>query len=340
MTANTPSSAAAHGVRGSAWRKAKVLIVLVAILTLLGGCGLRLETPPPSAPAPDAAEVLREAMVADALTIKQYASDLRGAADVREDTQAVLDLVVQSATEHELALGGIYDPGPEYVSTEPPVTSPSDEPVTVETLVTKLAVAANRARSTLPTESEPLRARLYATIAASNHAHAVELSATQDGEALPTTDFGDAVAAAGTAPLPEGIPVEETSELIASLDAVGYAREQWGLRQEGNRATRILNKSKAERAQAMAWADSYGLTGTPEDPRELFYVIGDDPTSPRAIRSFIRGEYVEQTHRYSALLATVEPDARIAVLDLMTATYLEARNQGADAQVFPGMREY
>ena len=40
-------------------RRAAALVVVAAVATVLSGCGLRLETPPPAEPSPDAVEQVR-----------------------------------------------------------------------------------------------------------------------------------------------------------------------------------------------------------------------------------------------------------------------------------------
>ncbi|EYR61991.1 hypothetical protein N866_12950, partial [Actinotalea ferrariae CF5-4] len=89
-------------------RTVTVTLVTATLAAVLGGCGLRLETPPPQPPVPDAAETVRQRTVDDALTLGALAAavDHPDAA-----VQVLVDQVEDAATAHVDALGGVYDPG-------------------------------------------------------------------------------------------------------------------------------------------------------------------------------------------------------------------------------------
>ncbi|GAA2233661.1 hypothetical protein GCM10010401_01860 [Rarobacter faecitabidus] len=328
------------------FRCATALAAILA-LTLGAGCGVRIETPAPTAPAPDAAEVLREAMVADALMIQVSAAQLGAAGTASQEVATVLTRIASDTATQITALGGTYDPGPDYVSRSVPITTPSPTPVTVESLIQLLADSANRTRGTLPTVEDPLRARLYASIALSDYESAVTLVTaasvgveTELKVTLPATDYSSAVAATASATLPPGLSQDEAIAAIASLDAVGYAREQWGLHTSSKSGTKILDQSRSDRSRARAWAISAGIAGTDADPREVFYVVGEGRPAPRILKRFARDQFADQTHRFLAAFASVGADERQSLLDFATEAYLAERALGAEPSALPGLSEY
>jgi hypothetical protein len=128
-----PHATAAHAAHPA---RAALVAALVVVAAVLSGCGVRLETPAPTEPSPDAREVVRRTAVADARTVADLADEASPSV-TDPAVQALLDETAAFAQEHVDALGGVYDsglPGPGEATqstSEPPVevttTAPVDE---------------------------------------------------------------------------------------------------------------------------------------------------------------------------------------------------------------------
>ncbi len=322
---------------GLASRPIAALLAALLAAVLLGGCSLRLETDNPHAPTPDAVEVIREAMVLDVLTIRGSAETLMTTGGNDDATTAVLQDILTASTAHLEALGGIYDPGPDYVVAQAEPT-PSQAPPTLETLTATLADAANRTRSALEATAAPLDARLFATIATAHYGYALSLANAAD-TALPDIDLVRA-AVNPELPIPAELETSDYQSLVVTQDAIGYIREMWGLHLDGNRKDRVLAQSRSDRDRARTLASRSGLIDTADDPRELFYEFDRDITRQRAARRTIAELRLAQVHRFSALLPDVASGERANLLDWMVQSYHDALRTGATPEPFPGMPEY
>ncbi|MGO1318422.1 MAG: hypothetical protein ACTMIR_15525, partial [Cellulomonadaceae bacterium] len=113
--------------------------VLAASLLLLAGCGVRLETPPPTEPAPDALEVARRAAVTDVLEISRLAdSALDQAAEPDGPAALALAHVVEATAAQLDQLGGEYRSGLEATVSADAVAIPTAAPADVEDVVQAL----------------------------------------------------------------------------------------------------------------------------------------------------------------------------------------------------------
>ncbi|GAA2523126.1 DUF4439 domain-containing protein [Rarobacter incanus] len=338
-TPATPTAPSERSRDSAPYRLAATIAVVLLSLIAVTACGLRIDSPPAAAPTPDAAEATRQSLVADALATVAMTDTLAADAQLPDAVTRIVTDIGSDARDHYTALGSVYDPGPDYIADPAPTTSFDAENVSTQSLATALATYANRVRSSLPTVADPLRARLYATIAV-NQLDAATRLAKATKESLPDIDIVEARAQALSAALPQGLSDRQAADLIAAQDAIGYAREHIGLRAAKSKSEKILSLSRDYRSQATKWAQQYDLDGTSDDPREVFYVLVKDPTSSKQLTAAIASVQQDQTHRLSAAISVVDADQRIAAFDLMTSAYADALAQGAHRTGYPGMPEY
>ncbi|WP_286218016.1 hypothetical protein [Paraoerskovia sediminicola] len=168
-------------------------VVGVTLLTVaLSACGVRLDSPPPSEPSPDAHEVIRASAVADALEVEQIARTLAEdlpADDPGEKLLPLLEEIADFADQHAVQLGGTYDSGlPEAPQSVPvvPSSSATSGPLGPEDLVDALAGASVRGRAGADSTGDGALARLLASISTSQILSAEDL-VDVTGDDLPDT---------------------------------------------------------------------------------------------------------------------------------------------------------
>jgi hypothetical protein len=202
-----------HRSPARARRRRGAALGAALLALLLSGCGLRLETPPPAEPVPDALEIVRRTAVSDALYVADQADAAVAALDGRRARlTAELERVAQDSREQADELGGRYESGLEV---QAPVTGspePSEAPVDPTDVVTALVEASGRSRIAAGTTVDGPLARLLASVGA-----AQAVSAARVG------DFTSAGAPDPVEPVvPEPRPVPETAG-SGSPDAAGAA---------------------------------------------------------------------------------------------------------------------
>ncbi|WP_402467806.1 DUF4439 domain-containing protein [Isoptericola aurantiacus] len=150
-------------------RRRRTAAGLLAVALLVSGCGLRLETPPPAEPVPDALEIVRRTAVSDALYVAEQAD---AAVDVLGGTRPglaeELERVAADSREQADQLGGVYDSGLEPTASPSgsPQVAPSEGPVRPSDVVVALVEAAGRSRTAASTTADGDLARLIASIGA------------------------------------------------------------------------------------------------------------------------------------------------------------------------------
>jgi hypothetical protein len=164
-------------------RRRRALALAVAAALLLGGCGLRLETPPPAEPVPDALEIVRRTAVSDALFVADQADvAVATLAGRRPQLTAELERVAADSREQADQLGGTYDSGLEPTRSPAQSPSPSDPTVAPEEVLAALVDASGRSRiASQSTEDGPL-ARLLASIGAAQAVSAVRVGGYTDAD--------------------------------------------------------------------------------------------------------------------------------------------------------------
>ncbi|MGO3815525.1 MAG: hypothetical protein ACTJHV_12110, partial [Cellulosimicrobium funkei] len=114
MTPHATAADAAPRARRTrpAARAGRLLAVVTVLATgvLAAGCGVRLDTPPPTEPSPDTVEVLRSGAVDDALAVAALVADVTPRV-TDPAALAVLGEAAAFAEQHVDALGGVYDSG-------------------------------------------------------------------------------------------------------------------------------------------------------------------------------------------------------------------------------------
>ncbi|GAA1400765.1 DUF4439 domain-containing protein [Oerskovia paurometabola] len=322
-------------------RRGVVAIVTSLALLVVAGCGLRLETPPPTEPVPDAQETLRRVAVEGALLVGDLA-DAAAATSSGLD-QAALDALTSTSTsadEHVTQLGGVYDSGlPEPDQDgDAPTSGATDAPTgpttaTPAEVVDALATSATALRGTADQSEDGAFARLVASVAASQDASARQVAATT-GTALPdplVTPAGLLVPEAA----PSGLSATDLSTIIEAEDAAGYAFELRAALADGELRDAALGRAVLHRARAEAWAQAAGTAGGPQDPRRVAYTVPPDVPTPELAAQL----ETSLAQSYAALTGEAGTGTRLPLVDLLVEANLAAIGWGAPVSAFPGLPE-
>jgi hypothetical protein len=345
----------------SAPRRRHRLAALVTVAVLaLSGCGLRLETPDPTEPTPDAAEALRAGSVDDALALAAGSEHLLAGADPA--VAPVLTLVHDAASAHVTALGGEYDSGlPEPTPSPSTTTAPvADAPA----LLTLLGSTAVRARSDALAASDSGTARLLAAIAAARAQQATQL-ATALGTDVPaftadaseTSDPADTAGPADTATstatdgdgsgsgagaATTGTPALGSASVTAltlAEDQAGYGYEVAAARLSDTARTAALAQARSHRARAEDWARLAGIAGTAQDPRRVVYDLGATATDADTARTSCAALERRLADVYADALLASDADTpeRTVLVDRLRGAALDQLRWGGTATALPGM---
>lgn len=373
----TPSSR-----RRSAGPRARLAHAVVALVTgslALSGCGVRLESPPPAEPSPDAVELVRGRAVADALGLADAAAAL-AAGGVADPVRVVLDDVVAFSTRHAEELGGVYDSGlPDATPSTPP--SPTPSAVTdVGTLLAELVDDAARAADGADDVPEGALARLVASVAVARDGLADRLAAAtglprpapadaaapddvpddavpqdvapQDAvpdDATPTADAqvtdrpATAAAPSGSDPTPGAdAPVPPAPGAVAL--ALAHDEAAWTLTVLAARTAdapraALLTAAAGHRAESDAWARTVGIVGQPTDPRRSAYALPAGIDDPTVAQALPR--LLEQAVADASAQAVADAPAgeRSRAIASLRTATAAATAWGAAAVPFPGMPE-
>lgn len=345
-------------------RRAGALVVAVLVAGLTAACGVRLETPPPSEPVPDALEVVRRTAVADALVIAQQAESVVATAR-NKGVRAELERIAAASREQATELGGPYDSGLEGPApSASPEVSGSADPVTAADVAHTLSDAAARSRSAASTTTDGPLARLLASVGASQTVSATRLARLTGAEAPPAvvphipvpatpgtsegenedqatpespSDGEDPEPSSSAEETPEGLSAADLGALIAGEDAAGFALRQRAAMAEGNRRDRLLARSEVHVARGEAWAVLAGTAGSDQDPRRVAYdVPTPDELGDRAlVRALEEGLAVD----YASLVATSAPGTRAVLVDLLVEAALTVDAWNGRPSAFPGLPE-
>ncbi|GII99395.1 hypothetical protein Slu03_17730 [Sediminihabitans luteus] len=323
-----------------------VSVTLAAVLGLvLAGCGVRVDTPPPTEPSPDAQELVRSAAVTDALTVGATARAAAAslADEGGEDADAVVPLLEQIADfsdQHVVQLGGVYDSGlpdaPEQPDPEATLAvsdgtvTEKPAPTTADVLEALTGASARTRASAIGAEDGGL-ARLLASVSTSQVLSAERL-ATVSGVDLPETKVPAEPEVTTTAP--PGAAAGDLATLVESEDAAGYAYEVAAARSEGTTRSRSLALAAAHRERAQLLAEAAGIDGSATDPRRVAYALPEG-----AVADVAQEVELDLATGYASMAGTVLGEGRTPVLDLLTASQRAATTWGAPLVAFPGMPE-
>jgi hypothetical protein len=347
-----------NGPRARTRSRSALTALALTCAIILSGCGVRLESPPPTEPVPDAVEVVRRTAVADALLVADQAAAAAVAEGVRSDVAAELTAIAEATTLQAEQLGGEYDSGLGDIVTErsdasPSATTPEQTPGAV---LTSLGDAATRTRAAADqAQSGPL-GRLLGSVSAAQARYARDLAGLIDerGPELPSTQIpeppedgaepseGEEASAAPAsateelAAVPTGLSAEELATLVLAEDTAAYALEVRAAQADGEVRSRAYDRSRVHRARAQAWALLAGVDGTDQDPRRVAYAV---PGPETATPDLARDVEEDLTQNYATLVGVAEPGTRGVLVALMTDTTLAAAQWGAPATPFPGLPE-
>lgn len=351
---------------GRRMRQLRVAVVVAVLGTALSACGVRLETPAPVEPSPDAVEQVRARTVDDALALADAAgaaqASLATGADAGADPAAVtalLDEVSATSGLHAQELGGVYDSGlpqPTDSPTSPAPTTTTWTPAQVLALLVDGAATARRDAETV--EDGPL-ARLVGSVGVARSELASRVSAaaglplpeatvstvsTADADGTPT-----ASAAPTTTPsvgpdddaggVPAGLASSDLSALVVAEDQAGYSFEVVAAVLAGDQRTQAQTAAAVHRARAEDWAVLAGTTGTVNDPRRVAYAVPAGIDDPAVATGLARDVQTTLADTYATMVARAEAGSRAALLDGLLAGTTDARTWGAAPVPFPGMPE-
>lgn len=358
VPAIAPRTSRPHRVR------AKVMISTLLTLLVLTGCGLRLDGPTPAEPVPDADEVSRQAMVADATAIRDGAEQALALAAPDSAEATALTQVIAFSELHSAALGGVYSSGIDHgddgvgdqgqtelepgsvpsgdgATPAPPAPSTEPPPPSSAQVVSLLTQSAARARGSLVTPTDPLLARLYASIAAS------QLDSARDLAALTGVEFVAPEAFTTQMPttLPLNLAASDLTTIVRSEDAAGFAYEVMAPHLSDDARALAIDRAQVHRARAQAWAELASLDGTASDPRQVAYTLPTAADGGSALASTetmsALAAQLEDTlaATYATLTGQVDAENRAAMADLLVDSRTAARAWGSPLVAFPGMPE-
>lgn len=344
-------------VRGAARRRPRALRLVVAVLavtTALAGCGIRLETPAPTAPAPDATEIVRSRSVDDALELAAGARAAGTAANAV--VLAVLAQVADFSDQHAVELGGVYDSGlaTPTPGTPTPTAGSTSAPDPGQVLAL-LATADRTAAADAGVVADGELARLLASIAASRArlvaqlaaalgvaAPAAEATAAEsptDG-ATPSATPAPAVSSPSPdAPRPADVPAADRVGVVAAEDQAGYGFEVLAAKLDDPSRSAARTTAVTHRARAESWAQAWRLDGTTSDPRRATYALPaglDDPATALALAQSLE---VGLTATYASVVADAAPGSRPEIIAALLTADADTAAWGAPATAFPGLPE-
>ncbi|CAM5793147.1 DUF4439 domain-containing protein [Cellulomonas persica] len=322
-------------------RRTVLAAALAAAALALSGCGLRLETPPPVEPSPDALEQVRARTVGDALALQAAAQDAL-ATTTDEVAEPLLNDVVTFSAQHVAALGGRYDsgiepgtdaePGPDGEPTATPSVAPTAAAVTAQDVLALLGDTTTTAGTDADSTADGPLARLVGAIAVSRadltDRLAAALGEDSSGPALP-----EAVV------VPPEVDVAVAGPLALAHDEAGYALEVVAARGPAETRKATLAAARTHRAAGESWASAAGVAGTEQDPRLAQYGLPTDLDQDGALNRLAVAVQDGIARASTAALAAVPAGARDTYLDGLRLAVHEARTLGAPPAAFPGLPE-
>ncbi|WP_066582044.1 DUF4439 domain-containing protein [Cellulomonas timonensis] len=313
----------------------RLVVAVLAVAMLLTGCDLRLETPAPQAPQPDAAELARSRTVDDSAMLAEHArlAALGPAADDDAIAQ-VLGSVAAFSDLHGEQLGGVYVSGldadgtlPETASSAPPIVLPGE-------VLALLGVTALTARSDADSAASGALARLLASVSAARADLAVRLAAALGVDAptgvAPTFD---------PAPTPGAVDLPVLSALVLAEDEAGYAFEVIAAKLADAQRADAQGRAAQHRARAQVWADASGLVSSGSDPRRTAYALPAGLDDPAVAVELARAIEASLAAGYANLVAEAAAGTRASAVDALRQATADAAAWGAEPAAFPGLPE-
>ena len=322
----------------------RALAVAVTVLTL-AACGLRVETPPPVEPSPDAVEQIRARTVADSLALSAAASAALLLPDgALEPVAPVLADVTGFSDQHADQLGGVYVSG---------LPAPTDSPTAASTPTTdsvadvleQLATATRTALTDADAVTDGPLARLIASVATSREELATRLALVTGAE-IPSLVPDETVAPADPTPSPDSTEPEgdalsatEVGVLALVHDEAGYGFEVIAAKLSAEQRATAVSAAASHRARSEDWAAAAGIDGTAQDPRRASYTLPaglDDPTVATALGRTLETAVADA---YANAVAQAGPGDRATLIDGLRRATVDAAIWGATPVPFPGLPE-
>ncbi|MBO9553770.1 DUF4439 domain-containing protein [Cellulomonas sp.] len=311
------------------------VIFVVLASAALAGCGVRLETPPPAEPSPDAVEQVRARTVDDALQLEADATALLAAAPP-EAVQAVLTDVVTFSTAHAEQLGGEYVSG---LPTPTPTSTPSAPPApTLETLLADLATAEQAAAADADAVTDGDLARLVASVSVARSELAARLSAAT-ALPVPQEQADDSAPAPTPTTGADGPTVADLDALALVHDQAGFGLEVVAAKLSGDQRSAAQSSAAQHRSESDDWARASGSAGTAQDPRRAAYTLPTGMDDPAVAQGTARSLESSVADTYATVVARVPAGMRAPYVDGLRRATVAARAWGATPVAFPGLPE-
>ncbi|GIG21862.1 hypothetical protein Cch01nite_25860 [Cellulomonas chitinilytica] len=311
------------------------VIFVVLACAALAGCGVRLETPPPAEPSPDAVEQVRARTVDDALQLEADATALLAAAPP-QPVQAVLTDVAAFSTQHAEQLGGEYVSG---LPTPTATTTPSAPPApTVEALLADLAGSWSTAATDADAVADADLARLVASVAVARSELAARLSAATSLP-VPQETADDTTPAPAPSPAADGPSAADLDALALVHDQAGFGFEVVAAKLSGDQRSAATASADQHRRAGGDWARAAGSAGTPQDPRRAAYTLPTGMDDPAVAQGTARSLETSVADTYATVVARVPAGKRAPYVDGLRRATVAARAWGATPVAFPGLPE-
>jgi hypothetical protein len=314
-------------------RRGRVLVALVAavlstgLVAPLAGCSdLRPETPAPTEPSPDDAEVVRAGAVADSLTLADLAqAALRSPEGAADGVATALSDASAFSLRHADALGGVYDSGLPDPTPTPTPTGPLPSPTTTAApteVLTALGAGARDAFAAAGTADDGAMALLLASIGTAREALAVRLAAALGA---PVPEIGASAALDTGSPDasptdPAAVPTTDSTVDSTAGATTGATADAAAPATAASGEPAPSGTSPAGSVPAgLARADASALVRAHDEAGYGFEVIAARLTdAPRAdaVAAAARHRTAAATWAARAALADTADDPRRAVYDL------------------------
>lgn len=335
-------------------RPGALAALALAVGALLGGCAdLRLETPPPPTPTPDAVEQVRDRTARDAVELADLATE--AALTAPEAVATVLGRVAEVSVAHADAFGGVYEPFPEDPAAgdgaagdgeavddgaEP---TPEPAPADAATVLAALEDAAASTRTDADAVADGDLARLLGSVWLSRALLAGALSSALTADAGGEPGASPAVGWEVPDALPAGVEVADVLPLVRSEDAAGFAWEVVAARSADQARADAEARAALHRDRAEAWAVAAGVARGADDPRRAAYALPDTLTvadaTPEAMAAVTADLEWDLAVAYTSFVARGDAGARGTLLDAMRDQVVRGMPAGAPVPAFPGLPE-
>jgi hypothetical protein len=322
--------------RRSPGRRLGALLVSGALL--LGGCGVRLDGPPPQVPSPEPGEILRQEAAletAEILALAEAAGADAQASGATGDEPGDLAHIASDATTHLTDLGGVWTAPPRPSATDGPdsgeePTEPGPTPsgpVTGEDVLDALERSTAADRAADPDADADL-ATLLASIAINRALWAADLRAD-----LGLADGPDGTSDPATAEIaiPDTLPAS-AAPVVRTLDALGYTQEVIAARGEEAERGEAAGAAVTLRDMAEDAAIAAGIDGTDADPRAAVYSI--DTEDLQGARVALIAELLPG---WLAQVPDTEGADRAPLIALATQAALLSQDPDLRVATYPGL---